>query len=88
MNAPISRRNFLQAAGALGLGAVIARNSLFSADSPVVPKVETRAYGRSGVQVPVLGLGCMFDTINAQVVSSTITVSAASPVAVTLNGTV
>jgi predicted aldo/keto reductase-like oxidoreductase len=68
MSSPLSRRNFLQTAGALGLGAAIANRSLFAADKPALPAIAKRGFGRLGVEVPVLGLGCMFDTINAQAV--------------------
>ncbi len=64
----ISRRSFIKAAGAAGVGSVLAplagRNRaqaatpLQAAENTGVP---TRPFGRSGIQVPILSLGGMFD---------------------------
>jgi predicted aldo/keto reductase-like oxidoreductase len=64
----ISRRSFIKVAGAAGVGSVLAplagRNrgqaadSLQAAENPAIP---TRPFGRSGIQVPILSLGGMFD---------------------------
>ncbi|MCG6907674.1 MAG: aldo/keto reductase [Desulfobacteraceae bacterium] len=64
----ISRRSFIKVAGAAGVGSVLAplagRNRgqaadpLQAAENPAIP---TRPFGRSGIQVPILSLGGMFD---------------------------
>jgi predicted aldo/keto reductase-like oxidoreductase len=63
-----SRRQFLKAAGACGLGALVAvpANLAPAAASPVIGqnqplKVPTRAFGKSGINVSILALGGMFD---------------------------
>jgi len=63
----ISRRDFLAATGAVGLGAMLAPAYLLGAPTqrPAIPK---RTYGRTGVDVPIIGLGCMFDIIDNQVI--------------------
>src|SRR5271157_4841705 len=63
----ISRRDFLVATGAVGLGAMLAPAYLLGAPAqrPAIPK---RKYGRTGVDVPIIGLGCMFDIIDNQVI--------------------
>lgn len=63
----ISRRDFLAATGAVGLGAMLAPAYLLGADAPK-PSIPRRKYGRTGVDVPIIGLGCMFDIINNQVI--------------------
>jgi hypothetical protein len=65
-----SRRQFLQTSGALSVGALLFGPRLAAAegDSAVPQKVAKRKFGRTGVEVSHVGLGCMFDTINAQVV--------------------
>jgi uncharacterized protein len=61
----ISRRSFLQTSGVLGLGALLASSSLRAAEvfAPTMPK---RKFGKTGVDVPVLTLGGIFDTENNQ----------------------
>jgi len=64
----ISRRNFIKTAGAAGIGAafsplaapnrVDATATVEAAESAGVPK---RPFGRSGIDVPILSLGGMFD---------------------------
>ncbi|MGB8718417.1 MAG: aldo/keto reductase [Desulfobacterales bacterium] len=64
----ISRRSFIKAAGAAGVGSVLAplagrdraqaATPLQAAENTGVP---TRPFGRSGIQVPILSLGGMFD---------------------------
>ncbi len=56
---PLTRRRFLQTSAALGAGALLLPAiSWAAAPSPSIPR---RKFGRSGVDVPALGLGCMFD---------------------------
>ena len=64
---PISRRNFLKTAGAVGVGSMLPPlNALttaqtgfdFSASRSIV--VPTRPFGKTGVDVPILGLGEAF----------------------------
>jgi predicted aldo/keto reductase-like oxidoreductase len=59
----ISRRQFLAATGAVGLGAMMAPSLVWGGDAPrlAIPK---KKYGRTGVEVPIVGLGCMFDIID------------------------
>jgi predicted aldo/keto reductase-like oxidoreductase len=66
-----SRRDFFKISGAAGMGALLSPlsagarpgsrgiDALLSADEARMP---TRTFGRSGIQVPVLALGGMFDT--------------------------
>ncbi|MFY9941228.1 MAG: aldo/keto reductase [Desulfobacterales bacterium] len=64
----ISRRSFIKAAGVAGVGSVLAplagrsraqaATPLQAAENTGVP---TRPFGRSGIQVPILSLGGMFD---------------------------
>lgn len=64
-----SRRNFLKAAGAAGLSTLIASPSIRHAaaaapDGDVA--IPRRPFGRTGVDVPILSLGGMFDIPNNQ----------------------
>jgi len=56
-----SRRDFLRAAGAAGLGSIISSIDRMaeSSDDPVA--MPTRPFGRTGVRVPVLGFGGSLD---------------------------
>jgi len=63
----ISRRDFLAATGAIGLGAMLGPARAWGAQAPQ-PAVPRRKFGRTGVDVPIVGLGCMFDIINNQVI--------------------
>jgi uncharacterized protein len=63
---PVSRRQFLQTTSALGVGALLLRAPLAGAEE--TPRVARKAFGRTGVDVPIVGLGCMFDIINNQVI--------------------
>lgn len=58
----LNRRGFLQLSGALGLSALIAKSSLFASDTPQ-PKLAKRKFGKTGVEVPILSLGAMYDTV-------------------------
>ncbi|MGD8960232.1 MAG: twin-arginine translocation signal domain-containing protein, partial [Desulfobacteraceae bacterium] len=64
----ISRRSFIKAAGCAGVGSVLAPLAGASRTSAAAPPqaaeptgVATRPFGRSGIQVPILSLGGMFD---------------------------
>jgi predicted aldo/keto reductase-like oxidoreductase len=64
----ISRRTFFKTAGTAGLGAALSPmlgNTDAQAASPAqaadVASVPTRTFGRSGINVPILSLGGMFD---------------------------
>lgn len=74
-NKGFSRRDFLKTAGAAGTGSILAvAGSLFPNDSgaaetqPGQMKVPTRPFGKTGVNVPILGLGGMFDIPSNQLV--------------------
>jgi aryl-alcohol dehydrogenase-like predicted oxidoreductase len=56
---PITRRRFLQTSAALGAGAMLLP-AISWADAPGA-SIPRRKFGRTGVDVPALGLGCMFD---------------------------
>lgn len=66
-----SRRQFLQASGALGVGALLFRSPLAAAEAEA-QRVPHTKYGRTGVDVSHVGFGAMFDTVNAQVVLRTV----------------
>ncbi len=64
----ISRRSFIKSAGVAGLGSALAPlvgRDTARAATPVhaaeITGVPTRPFGRSGIQVPILSLGGMFD---------------------------
>ncbi|MEZ4550880.1 MAG: aldo/keto reductase [Desulfobacterales bacterium] len=62
----LSRRAFIKTAGAIGLGSVLApaagsEGPEAAADSAVQPVMPTRPFGKSGIHVPILALGGMFD---------------------------
>jgi predicted aldo/keto reductase-like oxidoreductase len=63
LNSP-SRRNFIKAAGATGLGLALAAGPAGAAKA----KVPSRGFGKTGDKVSILSLGMMFDTENNQVV--------------------
>jgi hypothetical protein len=65
-NRDVTRREFLKTTGAAGIGlaAAAAAPGLIAAQEP--PAVPTRPFGRSGIQVPILSLGGMFDIPNNQ----------------------
>jgi uncharacterized protein len=66
-----TRRDFVKTVGLAGLavagagvtGAMAAPEAPVAAKATIVPK---RPLGKTGVDVPILNLGCMFDTINNQ----------------------
>jgi predicted aldo/keto reductase-like oxidoreductase len=74
----VSRRNFIKAAGIAGVGSAIgAGQALAQAGAPPtgaaapaapVAKVATRPFGKTGVKVPILALGGIFDITMNQLV--------------------
>ena len=72
----VSRRDFVKALGVVGVGSVVGAgqslaqsNAPASAPAPVKPaKVPTRAFGKTGVNVSMLGLGGIFDIVSNQLV--------------------
>jgi len=74
----LDRRNFLKTVGASGLGVVLAAGKLKAdANEPNKPKKEKeekftqlpkRVLGKTGVEVPVLSLGVMFNAVDKQIV--------------------
>ena len=83
-NRDMNRRDFLTTAGVAGLGSVIAAAAGYAEDvnsveqkacdankpssKPQLPQVPKRRLGKTGVEVPVLCLGGMFDIIDNQIV--------------------
>jgi predicted aldo/keto reductase-like oxidoreductase len=64
----ISRRTFIKSAGVAGIGTALTplvgrslARAATPADAAEVTGVPTRPFGRSGIQVPILSLGGMFD---------------------------
>ncbi len=64
----ISRRSFIKSAGAAGLGSALAplvgrgtAQAATPAHAAEITGVPTRPFGRSGIHVPILSLGGMFD---------------------------
>jgi uncharacterized protein len=73
MNSPQShftRRDFLRATGAVGLGSMLLPSMLRAADE-AKPKVARRKFGKTGVDVSLVSLGCMFPTIDNQIILKT-----------------
>ena len=73
----VSRRDFVKTLGVMGVGSVVGASQALaqsntSATAPASPatpvKVPTRPFGKTGVQVSMLGLGGIFDTISNQLV--------------------
>ncbi len=74
----LDRRNFLKTIGASGLGVVLAAGKLKAdANEPNKPKKEKeekftqvpkRILGKTGVEVPVLSLGIMYNAIDKQII--------------------
>ena len=64
----ISRRSFIKSAGAAGIGSALApllgpsrTNAATPVEAADISGVPTRPFGRSGINVPILSLGGMFD---------------------------
>lgn len=58
----IKRRTFIKMLGAAGVGSVAGALTRPVVTNAAVMQVDTRSFGRTGVQVPILSLGTMFDT--------------------------
>jgi len=56
-----SRRDFLRATGAAGLGSIIAPIDLLAKSADESAAMPTRPFGRTGVRVPILGFGGSLD---------------------------
>ena len=70
-NADLTRREFVTTLGLAGLavagvGATAALATPEPRPAPQADNVPRRRLGKTGVDVPILSLGCMFDTINNQ----------------------
>ncbi len=74
----INRRNFLKTMGAAGLGSVFASaqikagpnepNAPGKAQKPKYPQVPRRKLGKTGIEVPCLALGTIFNVIDNQII--------------------
>ena len=58
----INRRNFLKVLGTTGVGSMVGAIIRPANADAAAMKVSTRSFGRTGIQVPILSLGTMFDT--------------------------
>lgn len=58
----IKRRKFLQTIGAASVGSMVGGIVKPADADAAAMKVGTRSFGRTGIQVPILSLGTMFDT--------------------------
>ncbi len=74
-NNKIDRRDFLKTVGAAGLGSVLTPakakadpNAAEKTEPTEFPKVPKRMLGKTGVEVPVLALGMIFDAADRQIV--------------------
>lgn len=83
-NNRIDRRNFLKSVGAAGLGSVLAAGSLKAGEEKPkskseqssekeeketkFPQVPKRKLGKTGVHVPILSLGAMFNVVDNQII--------------------
>ena len=57
-----SRRDFLKTAGAAGLGSMLAHFNRLAEATDETPKMPTRPFGKTGVDVPILAFGGSLDT--------------------------
>lgn len=79
----INRRNFLKTMSAAGLGSVFASSNVKAgaeganaadpkakaeAQKPKFPQVPKRKLGKTGIEVPILSLGTVFDLVDNQVI--------------------
>jgi hypothetical protein len=65
---PLNRRSFLRAAGLVGAGALLpASRATAQSATPAAPSdMPLRTFGRSGIRVPILSMGGMFDITTSQ----------------------
>ncbi len=64
-----SRRDFFKLAAAAGVGSLLSGPAALAQTGPAeTASMPTRVFGRTGVKVPILSLGTMFDTITNQIV--------------------
>ena len=61
-----SRRRFLKATGTAGLGALMAPVNRLATAADTPTRVPTRPFGKTGVDVPILSLGGMFNIASNQ----------------------
>ena len=66
-NTQWSRRRFLKATGTAGLGALMAPVNRLATAAETPTRVPTRPFGKTGVDVPILSLGGMFNIASNQV---------------------
>lgn len=69
----IDRRDFLKTAVSAGMGSILVTTSGFAGDKGAskkteLPQVPRRRLGKTGVKVPMLALGGIFDILNNQIV--------------------
>ena len=68
----VSRRNFIKTVGVAGMGSVLARSRAIAQTAPspagTPPTVPLRPFGKTGVKVPMLALGGIFDISTNQLV--------------------
>jgi len=74
----INRRNFLKTVGATGLGSVFASatvkagpnepNTVQKTEEPKFPELPQRKLGKTGIEIPVLSNGLMFDITGNQLI--------------------
>jgi len=68
LNFKFNRRDFFKVAGAAGAGGLALGSGLTVGKADAAPLMPQRAFGKSGIKVPILSLGTMWDTINNQIV--------------------
>lgn len=68
----IDRRDFIKTVGAASLGSVLASTAATPSDQDPqrakLPQVPKRRFGTTDIEVPCLGLGTMFNLVDAQIV--------------------
>jgi len=68
----VSRRDFIKAVGVTGMGSILAGSRAISQTAPAPaatpPTMPLRSFGKTGVKVPMLALGGIFDIVANQLV--------------------